>query len=150
MSQNTISDTVDGFDRILTISPAWDRRSSDEAKNYGVHGMEIRFVLKGELGAVQFVFYTGIFQKHVADEHKHAGYQSRWMGADIGYHSPKPMYNGHQSTKNPCGVLGGECFYDGSSLSADNFAPTFVERGPDAVWEMLRDEYDARFGEVSR
>jgi hypothetical protein len=56
------------LERITTVVGAYDRRHPNPAKNYGIHGMELRFVLKGERGAVQFVYYTPIHLEHVADE----------------------------------------------------------------------------------
>ena len=38
-------------ERITKIYPAWDRRDPNPSKNYGIHGAELRMVLKGELGA---------------------------------------------------------------------------------------------------
>ena len=47
------------FTKEITIAPAYDKRNIDPKKNYGgIHGCEMRFVLKGECGAVQFVLYT--------------------------------------------------------------------------------------------
>src|ERR1700678_385514 len=37
------------FERVVEWSPAYNRK----AEGYGIHGMEVRFVLKGEKGAVQ-------------------------------------------------------------------------------------------------
>ncbi len=44
--------------REITMTPAYDKRDPDPSKNYGVHGVNIVYVLKGKLGAVQFVLYT--------------------------------------------------------------------------------------------
>jgi hypothetical protein len=84
------------------IRPAFDKRHADPDKNYGIHGAEMLFVLKGELGAVQFVLYTNWMLPHIYEEWKKE-YGDRWpcvfskpIPADVGYHSPKPMYEGQE------------------------------------------------------
>lgn len=147
---NTITEKVDGMERILSIKPAWDKRSADPAKNYGIHGMEFRFVLRGERGAVQFLFYSGTYLRHIERERlgKVETIGCRWMGVDVGYHSPVPQYTGQTST--PCDLLPGhECYYDGSSLAAESVAEEYVSKGPDAVWTHLLGVYLDRFPAVA-
>ena len=137
------------FKKIVTMSGAFDKRHANPSKNYGINGMELRFVLKGEKGCVQFLVYTGIHLPHVAKElwEKRGEFNpTKPMGADIGYHSPTPMYEG-QSPMECDLIAGGECYYDGSSLQADEFMPKFIEGGTDAVWEMLETRYRELFAE---
>lgn len=47
------------FERIVTFRPAFHRVHKDPSKNYGVHGVEMRMVLRGPMGATQFLLYTG-------------------------------------------------------------------------------------------
>lgn len=42
-------------ERIVEFTPAFDKRSSDPSKDYGIHGVDMRMVLKGENAATQFV-----------------------------------------------------------------------------------------------
>lgn len=142
------------MERIVTMTGAFDKRHSDPKKNYGIHGMEIRFVLKGPAGAVQFVVYTQIHLEHVAKEQwakrnePYAFKMSRPMGVDIGYHAPTPHYEGQ--TEMECDLLpGGKCYYDGTSLGAENFMPTFIAGGSDAVWRMLEEKYHTLFSGAS-
>lgn len=144
------------FSRVVTVKGAFDKRHKDPEKNYGVHGMEMRFVLQGPLGAVQFVCYTNIHLEHVAREqwNRRSRFKddtdfqlSRPMGADIGYHSPSPQYDGQPEME--CNLLpGGKCYYDGSTLAAEEFMPEFIEGGSDAVWPMLEDKYRSTFEET--
>lgn len=39
--------------RLVEWTPAYDKQPK-----YGIHGMELRFVLKGPEGATQFLLYT--------------------------------------------------------------------------------------------
>lgn len=137
------------FEKIIRVSPPYDKRHSDPKKNYGIGGMSLRFILKGTKGATQFVFLTGQYQKHVADElaTKYDGRYNSFhgRGADIGYHSPVPHYEGQSICQNDCEVLGGPCYYDGSSLQAGDFEETFLREGEPAVWAMLEERYHEIF-----
>lgn len=133
------------FERIVQTTPPFDKRSSDPKKNYGIGGLTLRYILKGPKGATQFVFYTCQHQKHVADELVRQD-NTRFnrfhgMGADVGCHSPVPMYEGQTPMKGKCDVLGGTCYYDGSSLQASEFEDEFLREGEPAVWRLLEDRY---------
>ena len=94
------------FTQIVEFSPAFDRRSPNPREDYGIHGAELRMVLKGPEGAVHFVLYTNWMLPHVRREtHErilrhpdliglHCAYDP--LPADLGYHSPKPMFEGHE------------------------------------------------------
>lgn len=138
------------FERRITMRGAFDRRHPDPKQNYGIHGMEIRFTLIGEWGATQFLVYTPIHLRHVADElwekanRRYNPFEA--AGADIGYHALHPHYEGQEEYE--CDLLpGGKCFYDGSGLAADEFLPEFVAGGSDVVWPMLEERYHKWFPE---
>ena len=128
---------ADGFEREIAFTPAFDRRDGDPPKNYGVHGVSICFYLKKNNRATQFVLYSGMMLPHVQREHRDSGYSSGWMGADIGYHSPEPTYEGQRAMDGKCSLIDGPCFYDGSSLNAGPIADRFIAEGESAVWEEL-------------
>jgi len=99
------------FTQIVEFTPAYDKRDPDPKKNYGIHGVELRMVLKGPEGAVQFVLYTQWMLPHVQKETDKRTVQKILAGgaaidldvfyhpmpADLGYHSPKPMYEGQKA-----------------------------------------------------
>lgn len=137
------------MERVIEINGAWDKRDPDPAKNYGIHGMEMRFILKGPAGAVQFLVYTNMHLPSVQREL--AGQPSLSslfpMGADIGYHARTPQYEG-QGPRDTCPYLDGDpCYYDGSGCAASDFMPQFLAGGSDAVWEMLEKRYISQFGQ---
>lgn len=89
------------FKRIIEWTKAFDKRDKDPKKNYGIHGMEIRFVLRGPLGAVQFLLFTNWMMPHIAKKYEHSKECTKYdfctnrpMPADLGYHSLKPTYEG--------------------------------------------------------
>ena len=145
-------DRID-FERTVTVEPGYERRSDDPNKNYGICPCKIRFVLKGPKGAVQFLIGTDWYPKHVQEERRRpdgrlweSSYRIRPNGWDIGYHSPVPRYEGQDALS--CTILAsGKCYYDGSSLRADEWIPEFLTGGTDWLWPQLEREYEAVFGD---
>lgn len=144
-----VEQRVGAFTRRVEFQAAFDKRHPNPSKNYGVGAVVLRFILIGERGAMQFVCSTGMYPKHVTDEWDASGRDPkafRAMGYDIGYHAHEPQHEG-QSAQDNCTYLGGRaCYYDGTSLGAEEFLPTFITGGDDAVWAMLEARYAERFG----
>lgn len=145
------------FEKIVKFSPAFDKRSDEPKKNYGIGAMSIWFVLKGAKGAVQVMFGTDWYLPETIKEYEMFGNENKkppiylredrkflrcW---DVGYHSPKPMYNGQK--KMDCEILG-KCYYDGTSLRGedDDIVEKFLKEGSDFIWKYLEKEYDIIFG----
>lgn len=138
------------FERIVTIHPAFDRRHSDPKKNYGIHGCELRMILKGPEGATQFLLFTNWQLPHVTEEtlarcvmgEDRIGLKVSFLPnpADKGYHWSKPQYEGQSAMK--CDLLpGGECYYDGSGLNAEDTFQTLLKEGSEGVWRELAEFY---------
>lgn len=140
------------FRRDVEISPAFDRRNPSPAKNYGIHGAEMRFVLRGPDGAVQFLLFTNWMLPHVEEEldAKHGSHTlCHPQPADLGYHSPRPMYEGQEPTPG-CPYLDGKpCFYDGSGLNAERVFRVLVAEGGEAMWKELESYYASTFSAES-
>lgn len=135
------------MERITEITPAYDKRE----QGYGIHCCELRMILKGDLGAIQFVLYTGWYLPNVADEliAKGSTYCLQPFPADLGYHSPKSMYDGDEVCCDKCKYLNGKpCYYNGSTLAAREVYSEMLERGSDAVWEYLEKYYVELFGQL--
>src|SRR3954469_667919 len=103
------------FERITQVRLPFDMRSDKPEENYGIHGLDIWFVLKGPNGAVQFMVNFGVYLPsvtHVTPGEIH--------GFDVGYHAPTPQYE--EQTECECEHLpGGKCYYDGSGLRAEEW-----------------------------
>lgn len=140
------------LERRVLFKPAYDKRGS----GYGIHGVEMIFLLSGPKGAIQFVVFTHWHLPHVAKEMRENA--SNWnasvieclfqpMAADMGYHSPRPMYEDQSPISESCPYVpgGGKCYYDGSSLNAEPIFNLLVREGDEAVWKQLEGEYSARF-----
>ena len=116
--------------------------------------MEMKFVLTGKLGAIQFLLYTGWYLPHVVKEFDSKPCEIKSWGkychskpqpADIGYHSYLPQYEDDTISQESCDYLGGKpCYYDGSSLQAEAVFDIFVSGGDKALWEELERQYQMR------
>lgn len=142
------------FTKSTHVRLPFDRRHEDPSKNYGIHGLDVWFILKGPKGAVQFAVTFPVYLPHVEREYlgKFIDWNSRKeiMGFDVGYHSPKPMYEGQRPMKGKCQHLGrSRCYYDGSGLRAMEWAKEiFAVKGAhpeDLLWKKLEEEYELRF-----
>ncbi|MBD3260199.1 MAG: hypothetical protein GF334_00715 [Candidatus Altiarchaeales archaeon] len=97
--------------------------------------------LRGPKGAVQFM---AMVHPNLEDEYSR---DFRMVGADVGYHSFTPMYEGMESMGS-CEILdGAECYYDGSGLRATEVLPKIIEGGEEWLREFLEEEYRMTFGE---
>lgn len=138
--------------RDIEFRPAFDKRDPTPSKNYGIHCAECKFILSGELGAVQFAFCTGWNLPHVQKELREKDcYRAIEypMGSDLGYHSHKPMYEGQTLLTDSCPYLDGKpCYYDGSSLNAIPVMALLIAEGGEAVWKKLESYYIHTFGEL--
>lgn len=135
------------LERIVKFSKAYDKRNPNPFKNYGVGGVNCWMILKGDKGAVQFMFSTGIYLPHVLDEWNEKGYANKPTGFNVGYHSPIPMYEG-QTEHNNCDFLpGGKCYYDSSGLLAEKWFEIFTEEGDEVIWKLLEKYYEERFND---
>lgn len=142
---------------------AFDRRDVDPAKNYGIHGVELSFYLVGDKGGVQFKFNTGwLLPETVGVE---TPFDWRSMGShdyaramhgrdtanmfpmvvDLGYHSPRPLYEGQTLLTEDCPIIDGPCYYDGSGLNAEPVFEVFLREGSPGVWQALANYYDETF-----
>jgi hypothetical protein len=150
------------MERIVIFSPAFDKRHPEPGKNYGIHGVELKMVLKGDKGATQFVLYTNWMLPHVTKEMDNRILRESTTGrlsdislrctyhplpADLGYHSPVPQYEGQSICSQSCEYLDGKpCYYDGSGLNAERIYEVLLKEGSEGVWKELENYYNDLFG----
>ena len=141
---------MDCTERQIEFKPAFDKRNSDPSKNYGIHGLEIIFLLKKEKATMQFQIYTNwhlpnvqkwLNKKAVGEKLSYIGALFNPMGADVGCHSKQPMYKGQEPTTQNCKYTDGICYYDGSSLQARELLERFITEGEEIVWATLEKRY---------
>ena len=143
--------------RKIEFRPAFDKRHSDPNKNYGIHGVDMKFILSGRKGTVVFVLFTGWQLPHVEKEFEEKGLKSgveyrcsRPLPADLGYHSIKRLNEYDTQLQNCNYVRTGKCYYDGSSLSAEKPFNILVEQGLEKLWEFLEDYYVSVFDKMTK
>ena len=140
------------FEKLITLSPAFDKRHPDPNKNYGIHGVNLRFVLVGSEGATQFVLFTNWQLPHVSKEHLATSSAREIelffmpMPADLGYHSKVPQYEGQEPMNQDCEYVNGICYYDGSGLNAEKIYDVLLKEGDEGVWRELEEYYQELFG----
>lgn len=140
------------FERIFQVRPAYDFRDADPSRNYGIHNAVMVFVVKKGHNAIQWVVSTGWYTKS-AEAHLRTfpkreyreQYDYRPWATDIGYHAILPQYDGQHKLHEHCEYTGGACYYDGSSLHAEDFVDGFLQGGTDWLWPILEQVYRARF-----
>ena len=144
---------TDDLERIIKFRPAFDRRHPDPNKNYGVHGVEMKWVLKGAKGAVQFVVFTNWHLPHVTEmldarlDRTYPHLSCHPQPSDLGYHSPVPMYADQEPVDSSCEWTGGVCYYDGSTTNAESVFETLVREGDEACWAVIEKYYQETFKE---
>lgn len=129
------------FGKRIEMSDCYDKRSSDPKKNYGVGAMQVKMLLFGEKGTIQFVFATGIYPPQVMKEWEQKGHSIEPMGFDVGLHSPTPTYEGQEMMSENCPILSGPCYYDGSALAAESMFEILTSKGQDATWKEMERLY---------
>lgn len=134
-----IEQTVGDFRRVIEATAGFPL-----TPNYGQHGMDLRFVLIGQLGATQFLMYTDwVPGKTGRGLNASVSASCFPMAADLGFHwKTSPWGDGDSSMRMPhCDWIGGDCFYDGSGLNAEPVMRRFIAEGFDAVWDELERYY---------
>lgn len=123
-------------ERAVVFEPGYDSGGYD----YGVHGMNIRWLLRGPLGVTQFLVFTSWIPGQV-DVPNLNDRTFGPMGADLGYHARNRNAD-YQTPSDSCEYLNGDpCFYDGSGLQAQELLQKFVVLGETVIWETLQDRY---------
>lgn len=160
--------------KIVEFNAGFDKRDVNPAKNFGIHGLEIRFVLKNYKGAVQFLLFTNWLPANVSPDLKWfegilptevkdpigpmfvtllinpfmPAFLLKPMPADLGYHSPKPLYDDQGQMTDKCKFLNGKpCYYDGSGLNAMKIFNILLNEGEEGVWKELLIYHESIFGE---
>ena len=151
--------TKEKLEKITKFIPAFDKRSDDPKKDYGIGCVNCFMVLKGKKGAVHFMFMTGMFLpetmlEYIKDKRGLAkltsygkGYFSLNdpMGCDVGYHSSKKMFDNQTISQKKCEWIDGPCYCDGSAMEGDRWMDILLRNGSDKIWEMLEEDYYDRF-----
>lgn len=144
-----LTEKIDGFTRKMWLTPAYHKVHEDPKKNFGVHGLDIHFVLIGPKGAVNWTFFTGCVLDKTIEWWKDRGdidpRFKGWMGTELRYHSPKPMFENQTVCKDVCDWLGVPCYTDAGYIMGGDMEQPFLMDAEDYVWKRLENHYNDMF-----
>ena len=137
--------------RSIDFTPAFDRRDKDPNKNYGIHGVDLLFHLKGPKGAVTLVVYTNWHLPHVTEEFVNdcakygssADIHAKFLpyAAELCVHHLTPCYPGHNS--QPCNLNPDKICYPSFYYSdAKDYLNVLISQGQEALWTKLTELYE--------
>ena len=137
------------FTKEIIFNPAWDKRNDDPNKNYGIHGVDFKFLLKGKDATIQFLVYTNWQLPYVQREFDNKKPDTNYpylshkpTPADIGYHSAYPLWESQNISTEHCEYLDDKpCYYDGSSLNAERVFKILLKEGSEGVWKYMESYY---------
>lgn len=130
--------------REIKFTPAFDRTDPDPSKNFGIHCMEMDFILTGSDGAIVFIVLTGWNLPHVREK---TSLEIKPRGALISYHSRRPIY-GESIASDVCSYLGDSPCYSDATYLVDDVFDLFVAEGEETVWKNLEQRYVDLFGKL--
>lgn len=141
----------DGFEQAVQFIPGYNCPEPG-GRGHGVHGMKIRWYLRGPNGAAQFLLFSNWIPGELRPGHglppsgspvsEHVDSLLRFpMGADVGYHARVRQYDDQELMSGTCHVIDGPCYYDGSGLAGYELGKRFIVDGEPAIWQALRDWY---------
>ncbi len=142
-----VKSKVGEFERIISFRPGF-KCTKTGPNSHGRHCADLIFILKGVAGAIQFLIFTGWEEDSsiissssgpfISPNDKHM----RVMPADIGCHSLMPLYDGQKPVDQKCPWVDYQpCYYDGSSLQAEEVYKILVKAGEEAMWSNMEDYY---------
>ena len=142
----------DKLEHWVESSPSRNWIRPEPSRNYGISTVRLTFHVKGPKGAVQWMIGTEWGIKPVREHLENFPYHRHEFraptGWDLGYHSPTPRYEGQSVQSENCTILGGRCYYDGSSLNADDLIEGFLAGGTEWLWPKLEEYYRCVFEEA--
>jgi hypothetical protein len=133
------------FEQHIWMTPAFDKRPQKPGDpDYGVHGLEIMFVLKcpSEQAGLSFNLMTHWQLPHVTKEHEAQGFHFREpLPSVVSLHKLK--LNDEPHTTPSCNVVDGPCGSDSYSycLGEDLFK-ILVAEGHKGLWTKMEEVYE--------
>lgn len=138
-----------GITRALDMYPAYDKRSPEPSKNYGIHGMDLIFSVKRESIAVTWRLFSNWHLPHVRKEAEEKWSRFMLLADGLGsidYHSPTPAYPDHYKIEK-CEYTNGVCYGDGSGLASYKLFDKML-LAPEEIWKTLEEWLVRMEGEV--
>jgi hypothetical protein len=148
MNNDCIEEVVGRFTRRIMFTTAWNRKSEDPNKNYGIGAVHIMFGLIGDKGAITADFFTDWYLKNDqpgVDRHNANGRGLPVINrlGSVDAHAYTPLYEDQFRSRDECCWLNGApCYMDGSALQGGELLEMFIEHGLDALWVKMEEYYE--------
>ena len=143
-------------ERLVDIRPAYDCirvqpcvhgnercSSGDRGGNHGIHNAELHMKVRGPEAEIMLIVGTGWYLP-VTPKFNHDD-MTNPIGSFVSFHTARPRYEGQPSNavdpESHCKNWG-QCYSDCGYLMAEEPAALLVEKGSDAVWEWLENQYN--------
>jgi hypothetical protein len=137
----------DGLEESVQFVPGYNCTRTG-GQGHGVHGMEVRWFLRGPDGACVLIMATDLIPGERRPGHglSPSGLNENWAyyhpeGRGLQYHSRVPRYDGHEAEDGNCGLIGGPCYCESWLSGADEPVKRFVDGGEQVVWDALEAAY---------
>jgi hypothetical protein len=124
--------------RLVRFGSAYDKRHDPDG-DFGIHGVDIAFILSGPKGGTEFEIMTNWYLPQ--NRNVHSG-QIHTFGSYVSYHAKSPQTEGQQPCTPDCEVTGGVCYRDGSGVAGDQYFELLVAGGDEAIWKLLERKYE--------
>lgn len=138
------------LEHLTRFTRSYDLRDTPPGgRSFGINSMDLIFIVRGPLGAVNWTLSTGWYVESArSPSHRFDRTDQKPWPIDLGYHSHKPA--DYQSATEPsqpsCTFLdGAPCWYDGTSLGAEDLLEGFLAGGDAWLWPKLEAIYHSRF-----
>lgn len=150
-------------ERLVHIRPAYDCirvqpcvhgsercSSGDPGGNHGIHNAELVMTVRGPEAEVTLRVGTGWFLPVTPGSTFN---QKRYPnGYSVSFHTARPRYDGQEprevAPQGHCKEWG-QCYWDAGFPMAEEPAALLVEKGSDAVWEWLENQYNETVQEMN-
>jgi len=154
--------------RKIMFMPAFDKINPDPSKNYGIGCLELRFILEGEKGVIEFQLLTNWYQEHVMKRRFEFLKKDVWSGKKDflirGFLEPFPvdiciwsLSKRHEDClffeEGVSYVFDGKpCYYDyiyrdnNDDVAHDVAYRKLVDDGEESLWKYLEEQYVEAFG----
>ena len=151
--------------REVLIRSAFDKRSNNPKKDYGIGACRIFFIVKGKKGAIVVNFGTNWYLPSTIKEYKEGiyrnslalrGKESFKTKIDLqkdsepitawswDCHSLKRTQE-YEWKRNKCEFTGKHCYGDGSHIRAEDYLTLLFEKGSEGVFKQLEKDYKRQF-----
>ena len=127
----------------VVVSPGYDLRGKGR-RNYGIRGCDVKFYVIGPAGTIQLIIMTDWYPTSARDGHRAGSQTNKPWVTDVGCHAREPQYDGQSIVQYDCHLIGGPCYYDGTSLN-EAWEEGLVNGGTDWLWPRLEQLYHHRF-----